>query len=471
MPSITATASRPASAAVEMQPISGPSQHDEEEKGQQAFDAGQQEAGSSDNTAPSDAVVALERWNSPPINRYRTAATFWSFLVVGMNDGSYGALVPLLMTYYKVNHTVVSLIFLSPFVGYAIASAVNNLMHVHFGQRGVALLAPMCHLVPYLAISFHPPYPVMVVMYAIVGMGNGLDDAAWCSFIGQMANSHEMSGILQACYALGATIAPLVATALSGDGQPGWYAFFWVMTAASAVEFVALVTTFWTQTGAVYLAENPTVSGGKSGRTRQVLKNKLSWIFAFFVFGYCGAEVALGGWIVVFMQDRRDASAVTGSAAATGYWGGMTFGRLFLSLVTIRLGEFWAMFLYIGLTIALELVFWLVPNLVVSAVAAALIGAAMGPMYPVAVVLITKVMPRSLHVGTIGFAAAFGGSGGAILPFAVGAIAQAKGVQTLQPIVIAICVVLGGLWMLLPRRPRDKKESSGEESPTQSDGA
>lgn len=87
-----------------------------------------------------------------------------------------------------------------------------------------------------------------------------------------------------------------------------------------------------------------------------------------------------------------------------------------------------------------------------------------GPMYPVAVVLITKVMPRSLHVGTIGFAAAFGGSGGAILPFAVGAIAQAKGVQTLQPIVLAICVVLGLLWVLLPRQPRQNKETTGEES-------
>lgn len=85
-------------------------------------------------------------------------------------------------------------------------------------------------------------------------------------------------------------------------------------------------------------------------------------------------------------------------------------------------------------------------------------------MYPVAVVLITKVMPRSLHVGTIGFAASFGGSGGAILPFAVGAIAQAKGVQTLQPIVLAICVVLGCLWLLLPRKPMKKDQTAGNEN-------
>ncbi|KAK1455715.1 hypothetical protein CMEL01_04475 [Colletotrichum melonis] len=470
MASIIATAATPVSATAEIQPVSNFPQHDEE-KARRAAANGEHGTSNDSPSTISDNVYAVQRWNSPPINTYRTAATFWSFVVVGMNDGSYGiklltnqALVPLLETYYDLNHTVVSLIFLSPFVGYAIASAVNNLMHVHFGQRGVACIAPLCHLIPYLTFSFHPPYPVLVALFVLVGMGNGLADAAWCSFIGQMANSHEMSGILQACYALGATIAPLIATALSAEGQPGWFAFYYVMAAASVVEFVTLTATFWTQTGAVYLSENPTESGGKSGRTRQALKNKLSWIFAFFVFGYCGAEVALGGWIVVFMTRIRGATSVTGGAVATGFWGGMTAGRLFLSLVTIRLGEFWAMFLYLGVTIVLELIFWLVPNLVVSAVAAALIGVAMGPMYPVAVVLITKVMPRSLHVGTIGFAAAFGGSGGAILPFAVGAIAQAKGVQTLQPIVLAICVVLGLLWILLPRQPRQNKDTSGEES-------
>lgn len=39
-------------------------------------------------------VQARERWNRPRINTYRLAAIFFAFLVFGMNDGSYGALVP-----------------------------------------------------------------------------------------------------------------------------------------------------------------------------------------------------------------------------------------------------------------------------------------------------------------------------------------------------------------------------------------
>lgn len=42
------------------------------------------------STPPEDAFEAKVKWNSPPINKYRVLATFWSFFVLGMNDGSYG---------------------------------------------------------------------------------------------------------------------------------------------------------------------------------------------------------------------------------------------------------------------------------------------------------------------------------------------------------------------------------------------
>lgn len=102
----------------------------------------------------------------------------------------------------------------------------------------------------------------------------------------------------------------------------------------------------------------------------------------------------------------------------------------------------------------LQLVFWLVPQFYVSAVAVALQGFFLGPMFPAAVVATTKLLPKHLHVSGIGFAAAFGGSGGAIFPFAIGAIAQAKGVQVLQPVILALLAAIWLIWMGLPRMSR-----------------
>ena len=42
------------------------------------------------------------------------------------------------------------------------------------------------------------------------------------------------------------------------------------------------------------------------------------------------------------------------------------------------------------------------------------------------------------------------------LPFAVGAIASAAGVQVLQPIILALLVLLAGLWLLLPKVPSNR---------------
>jgi hypothetical protein len=39
---------------------------------------------------PLTAVNALQKWNSPGGSMWRVFAAFWSFFVVGMNDGSYG---------------------------------------------------------------------------------------------------------------------------------------------------------------------------------------------------------------------------------------------------------------------------------------------------------------------------------------------------------------------------------------------
>lgn len=39
---------------------------------------------------PESAVEALQRWNSPRINMYRVFSAYFSFLIIGLNDGAYG---------------------------------------------------------------------------------------------------------------------------------------------------------------------------------------------------------------------------------------------------------------------------------------------------------------------------------------------------------------------------------------------
>ncbi|KAK4617672.1 Bypass of stop codon protein 6 [Fulvia fulva] len=411
--------------------------------------------------SPTTASQPQETWRNPKGNIYKVSATFWAFIVMGMNDATYGAIIPYLQTYYNLRYAIVSLVFLSPFVGYTASALLNNAIHLRFGQRGVAFLGPLCHLFAYVINCVHPPFPVLVVSFILAGFGNGLLDAGWNAWIGAMANANEMLGLLHATYGLGATIAPLIATSMITKANLPWFNWYYCMVGFAALELVWSVHAFWPETGVKFRESNGRTSDAKGSRLREALLQRpaarVTWLCALFLLGYVGIEVALGGWIVEFMIQVRHAAPFPSGMSATGYWLGMTVGRVVLGFVTPRIGEKLAIMIYIPISMGLELVFWLVPQFYVSTIAAALIGFFLGPLFPAVVVACTKLLPKHLHVSSIGFAAAFGGSGGAILPYAVGAIAQAKGVGVLQPIVLALMAVILMLWFGLPRMNKKKE--------------
>lgn len=439
-------------------------------------------------TNPLTDEAHLQKWNSPQINMFRCFATFWSFICLGANDGAYGALIPYLEKYYGINYTIVSLIFLSPIVGYTCSALFNNAIHMRFGQRGVAIIMSFSHLFAYLVISQHPPYPVLVVVFIIAGFGNGLGDAGWNAWVGDMSNANEVLGFLHAFYGLGAALAPLIATSLVTKGWK-WYTFYYFMIGASIVEILTLVACFWRADGRAFRDEHPQsqssasspqlrptgssareagTAGGfltnlknktlqnSSNRTLEAISNRVTWLSALFLLIYVGIEVSIAGWVVTFMLRVRHATPYLAGATATVFWAGITFGRIVLGFVTARVfrSEKAAVATYMGCAIVCELLFWLVPSTVLSVVMVALLGVTLGPLFPAAVVVMTKLLPKRLHVAGVGFAGALGASGACVLPFAVGAIAQARGVWVLQPIVVGFLAGCLGVWCCIPTLPR-----------------
>lgn len=147
----------------------------------------------------------------------------------------------------------------------------------------------------------------------------------------------------------------------------------------------------------------------------------------------------------------RKASAYASGISATGFWAGQALGRAGLGFVTERYGERLCISIYLAFCIALQLLFWLVPQFVVSAIAVAFLGFFLGPMFPGAVMMTAKLLPKHIHVSAIGFAMAIGGTGGTVFPFIIGAIAASRGVGVLQPIILSLIAVVAVVWLSFPR--------------------
>ncbi|KAF4463318.1 major facilitator superfamily transporter [Fusarium albosuccineum] len=368
-----------------------------------------------------------------------------------MNDAAVGALIPYLERHYDLTYTTVSMIFLTPFVGYSIAAFTNARIHLLWGQRGVGLMAPVCHVVAFTAMAVHPPFYALLALFAVSGFGNGLTDAAYCAWAGAMDKSNQILGFMHSCYSLGTLCAPLVSTSMVVHAGLPWYTYYYVMVGLSVLEWVGLSICFWRRTGQTYRAEHPRVAEGNGAGTKEALKNKITWLCACFVCLFMGIEVGLGGWIVTFMLRERHAGEFAAGASSSGFWAGMVAGRAGLGFITERYGERLCVTVYLGCSIALQLLFWLVPQFIVSAIAISLLGFFIGPLYPAVITVTAKLLPKHIHVSSIGFALALGGAGGTVFPFSIGAIAGKSGVWVLQPIVLGLFVIQTISWLLFPK--------------------
>lgn len=86
------------------------------------------------------------------------------------------------------------------------------------------------------------------------------------------------------------------------------------------------------------------------------------------------------------------------------------------------------------MTYSLEITVWFVPSLIENAVAISFVGLLMGPMYPIVVNQSKKVIPPWLLNGSIGWIAAIGQSGSAIVPLVTGVLSAKFGIKSLQPL-------------------------------------
>ncbi|PLB46362.1 MFS transporter [Aspergillus steynii IBT 23096] len=409
-----------------------------------------------------------EKWNQPKIKAWRVLATFYSFIVVGANDGAYGALIHYLGSYYNADYAVVSVVFLSQFLGYATAALTNNSIHKRFGQRGIAWVGPGTHILAYLGATQHPPYPVLIALFMLAGLGSGLVDASWNAWIGAMPNSSQLMGVLHAFYGLGAALAPLIATWLMTQRGWQWYEFYYLMAPAAAMELATSVAAFWSATGSAHelealddpsdegaVGEDGTIAGARKSPTIEALGLGSTWIVSFFLFVYVGVEVSMGGWIFTFLVDLRHTTPFSAGIVTFTYWGGLTVGRVWLAFLTSCFKtQRMAVLVYLVASVVLHLIFCFVDDFLMSAISVSLLGFFLGPLYPEAVIAQAKILPRYLHLAAVGFACALGSAGGCVFPFVTGFIARTYGIHVLQPAVLVMLVLCLGLWIALPSGPR-----------------
>ncbi|KAI0694037.1 major facilitator superfamily domain-containing protein [Cytidiella melzeri] len=392
--------------------------------------------------------------------RLQLATVCWSIFTVGWNDGATGPLLPRIQEAYNVSYAVVSLIFMSNFVGFMIGALANVYIVDEFGFGKAMVLGATIQLVGYAIQSAAPPYPVFLIAFAVNGIGLALQDAGGNAYVASIKdNSRTKMSLLHSIYGTGAFLSPLSSTQFSRGRR--WSFQYLTALGITLVNAVLLITVFRFKRMEVALAdvgqaktETAAVSHDEN-KYCQIFRLKEVHFLATMLLLYVGIGVTIGGWSVTYIINVRGGGSNSGYISS-GFFGGVALGRLALLWVTKMLGDRNAVFLYILIAIGLEAVVWRVPSLVGDAVAVSLVGFFLGPLYPIVISHAGKILPHWLFAGAVGWIAGFGQAGSAFVPLITGAIASREGIEVLQPLMLAGMGAMFVLWLIVPgtaRRP------------------
>jgi len=392
--------------------------------------------------------------------RAQFLALCWALFVIGWTDGSTGPLSPLLpriQNFYGIGFGTVSWIFVLQCTGVVVGALLNMPLSDRLGLGNMLVVGPLFQIAAFLLQFLHLPFPIFALSFGLGGIGMVFQDASANGFIATLQKGSEYKlGFIQAAYGVGALAAPLCATYFAQTTY--WSCHFLISLSLAIWNVIILAGVFRFQSQDVCLRRageilpdwdaSEELNDNKFG---QLMRNKAVHLMGLFLLVYIGVKVTIGGWIVTFLMLVRGGGPSSGFVSA-GFLGGLTLGRVIMVGVTKKMGAINAIYSYTLVAMFFQLIVWLVPSFTVATVSVPVIGILLGPMYPIAIKHATRVLPRHLVNGAIGWMAACGAGGSALLPFITRTMAANLGIESLQPLLLAMMIILGLVWGFVPKR-------------------
>ncbi|KAM0813483.1 putative Major facilitator superfamily (MFS) profile domain-containing protein [Seiridium cardinale] len=407
--------------------------------------------------APDDAVEAEL---DTPFSKLLVAG--FSFFCAGVNDGTLGPLIPYMLSAFGIGTGDVAIIYGTTFAGWLFAAVTNPILTAHLTLGQLLGLGAILQL---LAQCLRPwsPFPVFCITFFLQALGMAYQDSHSNTFVSGLKNvPHRWLSFIHACYALGTFVGPLAATGIANNTKSqygavqGWRMVYFGLVGIGLLNIagvmLAFKDTFWSKLPG---------TGPQPGKKNKVallemgglLKLKVVWLLSLFYFFELGGWFTASGWVVEFLTTARGGDLSNMGYVPAGYAGGMFLGRILLAEPTFRFGEQRMLLIYSAICVALQLVFWLQPNIIASATALSLMGFLFGPFFATGMSVASKLLPKNSQSAALGFVFVMAQAGGAIFPSITGVIATSAGVAVLQPIVLALIVAGGICWWMIPKIP------------------
>jgi fucose permease len=384
-------------------------------------------------------------------NRYPLILAFACFVALGMVNGSLGVAWPSMRHTFGLSLDALVGLLITSTIGFAAGSVLAAGLVARLGVGWVLLISNMVGAVGFLGYVLAPSWWVLVAFGLATGWAGGAVDTALNIYIAAKHTVRTMNW-MHACFGIGATLGPLLMTAIVGAGL-SWRLGF----AIGAAVYFSLGLIYFTVVRTMTFrgqSHDAADAATRPAPMSETLRLPLVWLGIVLFLLYTGVESTAGQWTYTWFTESRAASAYVAGVMTSVFWAMLTIGRFVFGAGAARIGvERLLRLSMIGAVVAAGLL--LVRSLPVGFVAIALLGLSLAAIFPT----LTADTPYRVglrHAGnTIGLQTGAASVGLAILPGLAGIVAERIGLEALGPFLLAaalLMLIVNQMTVMLIRR-------------------
>lgn len=371
------------------------------------------------------------------------AAIAATFLLIGVLAASYGPLLEHLVLRFGISLPQAGSVFSAHFAGALIGVFISMWGMERVSGRIAIWAALGCLAVGCAGVALAPSWPAFLAGVFVIGLGFGGLDLGLNQLVAH-SEGPKRSALLNAlnsAYGFGSVAGPILISRLSQDHLTALYG------SAAALAVVLIPAAAGIQGRLPVAPRNSSHSGEATAGSRRGGVLVLIFLVAF-VF-YVGVETGVGGWMPSHLESvglrSLEAASIT-----SGFWLALAIGRLLAALIPDRVPP--SVVVISGSAIG-SVALLVALSGQAAPIAYIVTGFAIAPIFPTALVWLTKLRPGDSRATSWMFPATM--VGGGVIPPAIGIAIAWFGIAWAPAILSGVAVITLATFLLAAGRGRE----------------
>ena len=382
---------------------------------------------------------------------------YMGYIFLGLPDAALGVVWPSLREGYMLPQSGLGLILIAVGLGYFTINLSLGSLVERLGVGRLLTLATLFMACGLMGYALSGSWFFFLACAVVAGMGAGTLDGSLNLYAAESFSGRQMNW-LHACYGLGATLGPLLITAvLQQTGSWRWgYGLISIGTLGMTAVFF-FTRRYWAispptiavdmQTPALSLPTaspqiEPATPPPQPLTTRRALADPLIRLQIGLFFLYTGLEATAGQWSFTLLTEGRGVDVAQAGIWVSAYWAFLTIGRIAFGVLVdwipmtrlVRLSMITAVFGAILLASGGGPIF--------SLAGLALLGFSLAPIFPCLMKQTPERLGKRLATYAIGFQVSAAMLGAIIIPGLTGLLVQWYTLELIGIVLITVALLL-----------------------------